>query len=134
VDDASILTMGLEPPGPANMVTIGGQQLSSFHVKVNDPGPHDVRPGVDPPFVSADGRRFGAVVDDIEGTRFFKRYQRTLYVWQDSGKQLIFTTPLKYWIIQGPEASLSADGSVLAVVNAQKVLAYSLPVFGSPNP
>ena len=132
VNGESILMLSPNPPGQATIITTTGEQLSSFQVAVNDPGPHNVRPVVYTPFVAADGRRFGMVVDDIGGRKFLQAYQRTLYIWQDMGKDLVFTLPLKYWIIYGPDVSLSADGSVLAVVNAQEVSAYSLPQFGNP--
>jgi hypothetical protein len=116
------------PFGPATIMTSTGNRVAAFNLGINDPGPHGVRPGITPPFASSNGRRFGTVIDQLAGPAFFRRDQRTLYVWQEPENTLVFEAPLKYSIIQGAEVMLSKDGSHLAVVNARKVSMYELPV------
>ncbi len=114
--------------GSVSVVRDDGQQLDGFRVGVGHSGLPDAESELDIPFVSADGQRFGAVIDQRRA--FPTPPTRTIYVWQKLGKELIFGAPLRWSGYGfGPEATLSADGSLLVAVNTQKVYAYRLPPY-----
>ncbi len=122
-----IVTLSILPWGAATITRSTGEQIAAFRLDIHDPGPRGVRPGVMPPFASSDGRRFGTVIDQTDGSLLFRKEERRLYVWQEPGNKLMFTAQLKYSIIQGAEGMLSDDGSHLAVLNARRVSMYDLP-------
>lgn len=120
-----IITSSID--GSVNVVSDSGQQLNGFRAAPSRSDLPDVESAMDIPFVSADGQRFGAVID--ERRPFPRPPTRTIKVWQSSGKELIFAAPL-HWSGYGfePETALSADGSLLVVVNTQKLYVYKLPM------
>lgn len=126
--DQLIVTFGILPWGSAWITKSTGQQVSAIHFPIYDPGRGGVRPGVTPPFVSSDGSRFGTVTDQVLGSFLFRREVRTLYVWQQSGDNLIFSTPLIGATNWPAQPALSDDGSRLAVANDGTVSMYALPV------
>ena len=125
--DDSIVTFGAAPWGDAWITSSTGRQIESIHFDISDPGPHGIRPGVTPAFVSPDGQRFGTVADQIVGSILFRKGERTLYVWQEPENKLLFTAQLKYYFAQRAESALSGDGSHLAVLSGRKVSMYELP-------
>jgi hypothetical protein len=122
LDATSILVFGSSPPGPAYIVTTGGEQLSTFRIPITAPNAL-----IDFPFASSDGQRFGTIVYDEGGPPLLRMRRKTIYVWQAQGRQLALTVPLKYDNAYGQEASLSPDGSILVVINALRAFAYRVP-------
>lgn len=127
--DDSIVTFGAAPWGAGWMMDSTGKLMSSFHFDISDPGLRGIRPGVLPAFVSRDGRRFGTITDQIVGPIFFRKGERTLYIWQESGNRLAFTSQLRYSFAEGAQAALSSDGSLLVALNIRKVSMYKLPAY-----
>ena len=122
----SIITSSVD--GSVNVVRDDGQQLNGFRAGVGHSGSPSRESEMYIPFVSADGLRFGAVID--ERSAFPTPPTRTIDVWQELGRDLIIAAPL-HWSGYGfgPEATLSADGSLLVAANIQKVYAYKLPPY-----
>jgi len=123
-----IVTFGILPWGTAWITKPTGEQVSTIHFEIFDPGPSGVRPGVAPPFSSSDGRRVGTVIGQTVGPILFQREQHTLYVWQVPENKLVFTTEVKSSWLLAIQAALCDDGSRVAVVGPAKVLMYDLPV------
>ncbi len=109
------------PGGTVAITTIAGKESSWF-----DLGIHRRMEGATPPFVAANGERFGTVVDQLVGNHFWSRYQRTAYVWQRPQNEVSFKAKLSY-SVDPPEAALSPGGSALAVLNAGRIVLYRLP-------
>lgn len=127
--DDSIVAFGAAPWGDAWITDSAGKLISRFHFDVSDPGHGGIRPGVLPPFVSHDGRRFGTISDQIVGPILFRKGERTLYIWQEPGDSLAFTTQLRYSFSDGAQAALSSDGSRVVVLNSRKLSMYKLPAY-----
>lgn len=126
LSDDLIVTFGILPWGTAWITKSTGEQISRFNFSIHDPGPRGVRPGVGPPFVSAEGTRFGTIIGQTVGPHLFQREVHTVYVWQEPGNKVIFQMPLRYSGSQPDEGALSADGSRLLVVNTRKLSMYAL--------
>lgn len=122
----SLLTSSAD--GSINVVSDTGEQLRGFRFGVDSPR---AQSELGLPFVSADGQRFGAVVD--ERRTWPTPPTRTIDVWQKLGRELILAVPLN-WSTGIAEAALAADGSLLVAVNTQKIYAYKLPTGSSPAP
>lgn len=111
--DDMILTLARRPLTIAITKT-SGERLVSFELVTSD---RDAM--AHPPFVSADGRRFGTVITG--------RRQSRIFVWEVPENQPIFVIPVKYLVTQITEPVLSPDGSNLAFINNGEIFMYALP-------
>jgi hypothetical protein len=122
----TITPPALDPLGSATITSIKGEEVASI-----DLGVHDRMEGAIPPFVAADGQRFGTITDRITGGRFLRKYQRTVYVWGRPRNDVVLKTEIPY--SERPEAAISADGSALTVLNGGKIALYRLSGSGASS-
>lgn len=84
------------------------------------------RTRIDPPIVSAGGKRFAAIVNSCVGRSCYG-YRRFVFVWDVTKEDPILGLQISTNAPLFPGAALSPDGSLLAVVNGSRLEVYQVP-------